>query len=65
LRRPWFDPRTGRPDDAGPQKLFATWLASSNNHPYAVTADGQRFLLPVLLDGSPRLIVDWRTLLPR
>ena len=60
-----FDPGTGRVDAAGPQKLFATWLYPGNSHPYAVSADGQRFLVPVPLDDSPRLVLDWRTLLPR
>jgi serine/threonine protein kinase len=60
-----FDPRTGRLDAAGPQKLFATWIPRGNNHPYAVSADGQRFLIPVPLDDSPRLVLDLRTLLPR
>jgi hypothetical protein len=60
-----FDPRSGRLDAAGPRKLFATEIALGNNHPYAVTADGQRFLVPVPLDDPPRLVVDWRTLLPR
>jgi hypothetical protein len=60
-----FDPKTGRLDAAGPQKLFATWLYPGNSHPYAVSADGQRFLVPVPLDDSPRRVLDWRTLLPK
>jgi len=57
-----FDPLTGRQDATGPQKLFATQVALNNNHPYAVTADGQRFLMPVPLHDPPRLVLDWRTL---
>ena len=57
-----FDPARG-PVEAAPQKLFATPLRAGNNHPYAVSADGQRFLVPLALDQPPRLIVDWRALL--
>jgi Tol biopolymer transport system component len=59
-----FDPKTGPVADA-PQKLFATPLRSGNNRPYAVSADGQRFLIPLPLDDPPRLILDWRALLSR
>jgi serine/threonine protein kinase len=57
-----FNPRTGRLEGA-PQKLFTAPLRSGNNHPYAVSADGQRFLIPVPLDDPPRLILDWRALI--
>ena len=59
-----FDPRTGLVKSA-PQKLFATPLRFGNNRPYAVTADGQRFLIPSPLDDPPRLILDLRALLSR
>ena len=59
-----FDPRTGTAA-AAPQTLFATPLPPGNNHPYAVSADGQRFLIPLPLDAPPRLILDWRALLSR
>jgi Tol biopolymer transport system component len=60
-----FDPRTGLVATA-PQKLFATPLSSEkNNHPYAVSTDGQRFLIPLPVDVPPRLILDWRALLSR
>ncbi len=59
-----FDPKTGPVADA-PQKLFATPLRGTNNRPYAVSADGQRFLIPLPLDDPPRLILDWRALLSR
>ncbi len=60
-----FDPRTGLVA-AAPQKLFATLLRSGSNHPYAVSADGQRFLIPWPVDEAPgRLILDWHALLSR
>ncbi len=59
-----FDPKTGSVA-AAPQKLFATPLRFGNNNPYAVSADGQRFLIPLPVDVPPRLILDWRALLSR
>jgi hypothetical protein len=59
-----FDPTTG-PVAAAPQKLFATPLRYGNNRPYAVSADGQRFLIPLALDDPPRLILDWRALVSK
>ena len=59
-----FDPLTERVA-AAPQILFPTPLPLGNNRPFAVTADGQRFLIPVPVDDLPRLILDWRALLAR
>lgn len=59
-----FDAKTGAVP-AAPQKLFATPLRFGNRHPYAVSADGQRFLIPLPLDDPPRLVLDWRALILR
>ncbi len=59
-----FDPTKG-PVEAAPQKLFATPLRAGNNRPYAVSGDGQRFLIPLALNQSRRLVLDWRALLSR
>jgi serine/threonine protein kinase len=47
---------------AAPQPLFKTPIVAGNNHPYAVTNDGQRFLIPVPRAQSLRVIMDWRAL---
>jgi len=59
-----FDPVTGSAATA-PQNLVATSLRDGNNRPYAVSADGQRLLIPVPVDDQPRLILDWRALLSK
>ncbi|HET7217885.1 MAG TPA: protein kinase, partial [Vicinamibacterales bacterium] len=59
-----FDPRPGAAS-AAPQKLFATQIRPGNGHPYVVSADGQRFLFPLVREDPRRLILDWRALLPR
>ena len=52
-----FDAKTGSVQ-AAPQKLFDTPLRFGNGHPYAVSADGQRFLIPWDLDDLPRVVLD-------
>jgi eukaryotic-like serine/threonine-protein kinase len=53
-----------------PQRLFGTGLLSvETNHPYAVAGDGQRFLIPVMLD-APELapitaVLNWPARLHR
>jgi hypothetical protein len=59
-----FDPKTGSVQGA-PHKLFDTPLEFGNSHPYAVSADGQRFLIPWILDDPPRVVLDWRALILR
>ena len=49
-----------------PQKLFATALFGSNNYPYAVAKDGQRFLMP--LPGPPApitVLLNWQAWLAK
>ena len=58
-----FDGKTGVAQVA--QKLFATPLRYCCSHPFVVSADGQRFLMPLALDDPPRVVLDWRALLPR
>ena len=50
-----------------PQPLFRTHLGGEgvDNRPYAVTKDGQRFLIPILAAQPLRVVMDWRTMLPR
>jgi serine/threonine protein kinase len=59
-----FDPKTGRVQ-AAPRKLFTTPLRYCCSHPYVVSADGQRFLMPLPLDDPPRMVHDWRALIRR
>ena len=59
-----FDPKTG-PVQAAPRKLFTTPLRYCCSHPYVVSADGQRFLMPLPLDDPPRMVHDWRALIRR
>jgi serine/threonine protein kinase len=58
-----FDPKTG-PVQAAPRKLFDTPLRFGNSHPYVVSADGQRFPMPLPLDDPPRMVLNWRALIP-
>jgi Tol biopolymer transport system component len=47
-----------------PRKLFSTHLRPGNNKPYAVTKDGQRFLIPQIGEGSPiTVVLNWNALL--
>jgi hypothetical protein len=52
-----------------PQLLFETALGLENYRPYAVSPDGQRFLLPVFVPADARdplrLVMDWRAVLGR
>ncbi len=48
-----------------PQPLFPSQLGSPGNRPYAVTRDGQRFLIPIEAHEPLRTVMDWRALLPR
>ena len=48
-----------------PQSLFRTPIVGENNHPYAVTNDGQRFLIPVPSVQPLRVIMDWRAVVGR
>jgi Tol biopolymer transport system component len=59
-----FDPKIGAVQ-AAPHKLFDTPLRFGTSHPYVVSADGQRFLMPLPLDEAPRVILDWRPLIVR
>jgi hypothetical protein len=48
---------------AVPQPLFQTDLALTNNNPYAVSKDGERFLMRVALDpegvGPITVVLNW------
>ena len=60
----------GNLDASVPQRLFSTGLGSTtHNLPYAVTADGQRFLVPVKVDppgAAPiTVVMDWLTRLAK
>ena len=49
-----------------PGGLFPTGFRPENNRPYDVTRDGQRFLVPTLRPSDDfRVVLNWRTLLPR
>jgi Tol biopolymer transport system component len=50
---------------SAPQLLFTTKLRRSNNRPYAVAADGQRFLIPIAAAQPLRVVLDWRAMLAR
>jgi Tol biopolymer transport system component len=51
-------------DAAVPQPLFQTGITSTqNNHPYLVTKDGQRFLVPVIdpsVSSQMTVVLNWR-----
>jgi hypothetical protein len=47
---------------AVPQRLFGTPIRTGNNHPYAVTGDGRRFLIPIATNPPLRVILDWRAM---
>ena len=51
----------------GPRGLFPTGLRHGwQFRPYDVTRDGQRFLVPTMRPGDDfRVVLNWRTLLPR
>ena len=60
----------GQVDATVPQRLFVTGLGSTTHElPYAVTAAGQRFLIPVAADppgAAPiSVVMDWPGRLPR
>ena len=59
-----FDATTGV-SQGEPQALFATQIRISDNRPYAVAKDGQRFLLKVGPEPQMVAVMDWRTLLDR
>ena len=49
-----------------PTRLFTTDLRPGNDRPYAVTKNGQRFLIPQLVPGTPiTVVLDWRAKLAR
>ena len=48
-----------------PQPLFPTTLTGGNEKPYAVSADGQRFLIPVVTSEPLRVVLDWQSLIRR
>lgn len=59
-----FDPKGGALVGE-PQRLFPTQLVDSNNRPYAVDKNGERFLLPIFPDPRLIAVMDWRALLSR
>jgi eukaryotic-like serine/threonine-protein kinase len=61
-----IDPATGTTLGL-PRGLFPTGLRRGwQNRPYDVTRDGQRFLVPTMRPGDDfRVVLNWRTLLPR
>jgi Tol biopolymer transport system component len=58
-----IDPTDG--SSMGVHSLFPTALITGNSRPYAVTPDGERFLLPIAPDAQLNVVMDWRALLPR
>jgi eukaryotic-like serine/threonine-protein kinase len=59
------DPAKGTTVGA-PRELFRTELSRENNRSYDVTRDGQRFLIPTMLPSDDfRVVLNWRTLLPK
>ena len=58
-----IDPRDG--SSLGVQALFPTALIGGNSRPFAVTANGERFLLPLAPEAQLNVVSDWRALLPR
>jgi eukaryotic-like serine/threonine-protein kinase len=61
-----IDPATGKTLGV-PRGLFPTGLRHGYQYrPYDVTRDGQRFLVPTMRPGDDfRVVLNWRTLLPR
>ena len=61
-----IDPATGKTLSV-PRGLFPTELRHGYQYrPYDVTRDGQRFLVPTMRPGDDfRVVLNWRTLLPR
>ena len=61
-----FDATNGVPEGV-PRALFPTQLRPEVrvSRPYAVTKNGDRFLLPIFADAPLRAVLDWRTLLNR
>jgi Tol biopolymer transport system component len=58
-----IDPRDG--SLLGVQALFPTALIGGSSRPFAVTANGERFLLPLAPEAQLHVVTDWRALLPR
>jgi hypothetical protein len=59
------DPATGSAVGV-PRDLFPTEFRPENNRPYDVTRDGQRFVIPTMRSSDDfRVVLNWRTLLPR
>jgi Tol biopolymer transport system component len=59
------DPNTG---GTGPiEMLFPTALSFASLRPYAVTRDGQRFLMPVAIEREPPItaVINWQARLPK
>jgi Tol biopolymer transport system component len=52
-----------------PTRLFPTSLEQNNFRPYAVSRDGQRFLMPVRVDPSGpepiTVLLNWQTAIPK
>ena len=49
-----------------PERLFTTELRPGSFHPYAVTRDGQRFLIPREMRPAPiTVVLNWPTLLAK
>jgi hypothetical protein len=49
-----------------PQKLFSTRLRPGNARSYAVSKEGQRFLIPQIGPGTPiTVVLNWPALLRR
>ena len=61
-----IDPAKGTALGA-PRELFPTDLRPDYQHrPFDVTRDGERFLVPTMRPGEDfRVVLNWRTLLPR
>src|SRR2546427_12111188 len=64
---------SGQPDDGGPSKVVARWSVAGNRdsggpipgvskQQYAVSSDGQRFLVNLAADSAPpvTLIYNWK-----
>jgi hypothetical protein len=58
-----IDPNDG--SSLGVQALFPTALIGGNSRPYDVTANGERFILPLAPEAQLQVVTDWRALLPR
>jgi Tol biopolymer transport system component len=59
------DPATGTAGLA--EMLFPTSLSFASLRPYAVTRDGQRFLMPVAIEREPPItaVINWQARLPK